>query len=94
MMKLFVIADQSLSKRQQFVQGAHAIAQYQMDHPNSGWLNGTLVMLKAKDVGEWAHMLWDKGIKFSKFSDPYYGEDITAISALNIGDLVANLKLI
>lgn len=94
MMKLFVIVDQSLSKRQQFVQGAHAVAQHLVDFPDSEWQNGTLVMLKAEDLEEWKHHLHSHQIPTSSFVEPYYDNMLTAISALNIGEMVDKLKLI
>ena len=47
--KLYVVVDETLSKSQQAVQAGHALAEYLLTHPHykRGWLNGTLVYLKA-----------------------------------------------
>lgn len=94
MSKLFVIVDQSLSKRQQFVQGAHAVAQHLVDFPNSPWKNKSLVMLKTKDLQHYIKLLSKRDINFSHFVEPYYNGMTTSLSALNIENLVASLKLI
>lgn len=43
--KLFVFTDPSLSDSQKAVQSAHAVAQFQKEHPLAPWSNGTLVLL-------------------------------------------------
>lgn len=94
MTKLYVIVDQSLSKRQQFVQGAHAVAQHLVDFPDSAWKNGSLVMLKTKDLKQYMDKCTDNNVVYSDFIEPYYDNMITAFSALNIGLIVDELKLI
>lgn len=94
MKKLFVIVDQSLSKRQQFVQGTHAVAQYLIDHGSDEWPNRTLVMLKYNDVEGLMQLIGERGIKYSYFREPYYDNKLTAISALNIEDLTCKMNLI
>jgi hypothetical protein len=95
MKKLYVIADQSLSKRQQFVQGAHAIAEFVRTNATADeWPNGTLVMLKTKNLQELADKLHGDQIHYSWFNEPYYDGMLTAICALDIGDYVDKLQLI
>lgn len=43
--KLYVICDNTLSDSQKAVQSAHAVAQFQKDHPFAPWTNGTLILL-------------------------------------------------
>lgn len=95
MTKLFVIVDPSLSRRQQFVQGTHAVAQYCLDYPNTKWRNYTLVMLKSDvAVDFFADVLAQEGIEYSSFNEPYYNNIMTAVCALDIEDLTCKLQLI
>ena len=43
--KLYIITDPNLSPSQRAVQSAHAVAQFQIEHPLAPWCNGILVLL-------------------------------------------------
>jgi len=43
--KLFIITDNELSDSQKAVQSAHCATQFQKEHPDAPWTNGTLVLL-------------------------------------------------
>lgn len=47
--KLFVVVDRNLSSAQKAVQAAHAVAKFQSEHPESLWINGTLIILQDKE---------------------------------------------
>lgn len=75
--KLYVIVDSTLSKSQQTVQAAHGVAQYVLDEeePFHGrWLNGTLVLLKDKDLEKYKEMC------DSYWREPHFNNKITAVS--------------
>jgi len=76
MMKLYVLVDPSLSKSQKAVQTAHAVAQYLIDNPNTDWDNGTLVVLKARDIDR------EAAYADSIFREPDLENKITAITKL------------
>lgn len=91
-MKLYVLADQKLSKEQQFVQGTHAALEWALgesspDHP-------VLVMLSCPDIKEFASKLMEENKKFYEFRDTYYDRKLTAIASMEIGDLVKDFELI
>jgi hypothetical protein len=93
-MKLYVLANNKLSKAQQWVQAAHAVAQHFVDFPDTEWKNYTLVMLQCPDLEEWANMLEYQGVEHSVFTEPHFQGMLTAISSLHIGDKTGKLKLI
>jgi len=83
-----VLADNALSKSQQAVQSAHAVAQYLLDHPETKWTNGTLVLLKTDDLE--AYLPYAESI----FREPDLENQITALTFLDKGDRVRNLRLV
>ena len=78
------------------VQGAHAVAQYCLDFPDSEWKNQTLVFVKVRheaDLEFFEQMLQMKGKKFSKFYEPDIGNSMTAIACYDDGKIFSRLEL-
>lgn len=50
--KLYIYINDSLSKSQQAVQAAHALAEFQKTFPNAPWINGTLVLMTLPEKTE------------------------------------------
>lgn len=90
--RLYVIANGTFSKKNQYVQGAHAVAQYCLDHDD--WANGYLIMLKKRNLQELIDKLDKAEVEYAFFKDSHYGDKITAIAATDIGGHVEDLKLI
>ena len=94
---MYVLVRQDLSKSQQAVQAGHAVARYLLYHPNSNWLNGTLVYLRVSDLeelGHWCQKLKDFGIGFSVFTEPDLDYEITALAVVTEYDLFRDLMLL
>ena len=49
MKRLYVLTRNDLGLVYQAVQGAHAVAQFVLDHPNHEWKNGYLIFLALDD---------------------------------------------
>ena len=45
--KLYIIVRDDLSPAQKAVQASHAAAQFQKEHPNAPWINGTMVLMQS-----------------------------------------------
>lgn len=91
MKKLYVIVRSDLSKSQQAVQAAHAVAQFLKDHPDTEWPNGTLVLLKVPSL---LRLIRWMDYAQSYFIEPDIGDEITAIAHYGKGDKFKNLKLL
>jgi len=89
-MKLYVIACQKLSRRQQFVQGTHAALEYSREHGLDR--HPILVMLGSDDIDFIKEKI--KDYRHSEFRDSYYGHRLTAVASTEIGHLVKELRLI
>ena len=93
--KLYIITDATLSPSQQAVQSAHAVAEFQKNHPGAPWVNGTLVLLKLTPGNPSEH--WNRVPKLEDFKteatmtgdyistwrEPDMGNKITAIALLS-----------
>ena len=75
--KLYVYVDANLSDSQKAVQSAHAVAQFQKDHPTAPWVNGTLVLmtLDPNAPGE----RWNRPAKFEDFTTGTNSDDFTSV---------------
>lgn len=92
LLKLFVLVRKDLSKSQQAVQAGHAIAQYLIEHPDTEWGNGTLVLLR---VPFESFDYWQKTIgKYSIFREPDIGNEMTAIACVGNDELFSDLPLV
>jgi hypothetical protein len=98
MYKLYVVVRRDLSKSQQAVQAGHALAQFLIDCPNSGWTNGTLVYLKGPN-GHDEMMSFFKNISeigsvwHVPFYEPDLDNEITALAILGCEDIIPNVLL-
>lgn len=91
-MKLYVLACNKLSKKQQFVQGTHAAIEYA--RKNHLQIHPTLVMLSCPEIEIWADRLKELEHNHAMFHEPYYNNKLTAIAATDIGEMVSKLNLI
>jgi hypothetical protein len=88
-MKLYVLVTNKISKKQQFVQGAHAAIEWARCNPE---YHPVLVMLQVDDINLWCSKLSRK--EHYVFRDSYYDNMVTAIASDDIGNMVEGLKLI
>ncbi len=86
--KLYVLVDSSLSKSQQAVQSAHAVAQFLLEYPDSEWRNNTLVLLKVDNLENWMSQA------DAYFKEPDFGNKLTAIAILDKPGVFRHLKLV
>jgi hypothetical protein len=80
----------------QAVQGAHAVAQFIIDHPDSEWKNDYLIFLAVDDEGDLkemeGHLFFDnellskeKQIPYSTYHEPDLDNQLTAIAVYTKG---------
>ena len=85
MNKMFVAVRRDLGNAYKFVQGAHALAQFSLEHTHifNEWNNQTIVFLDTDDIDSLL-ILSDKllmhNIKHSIFVEPDIGNQFTAVS--------------
>jgi len=88
----------------QAVQGAHAVAQFMMEHPDNEWKNGYLIFLAVEDEGdlkEWRGDLQvdnymkssEKQVPFSLFYEPDLDNQLTAIAVYTNGRMFRKLPI-
>ena len=103
MNKLYVIVRRDLSKSQQAVQAGHAVAQFLIDCPNSGWTNGTLVYLKGPnghdEIMQFYQYMYKKESQWiMPFYEPDIDNEMTAFAILepknNISDALRDMPLV
>ena len=95
-MKMYVLVRDDISKSQQAVQAGHALAQFMIEHPFSGWKNGTLVYLKLpkEDLAAYYHE-WSKSLRnISKFEEPDMNDEMTAFAFVEPTPEVKEMKLL
>jgi hypothetical protein len=82
MKKLYVLVRGDLSKSQQAVQAAHAVAELCLFGDRQGWDNGTVVILKVRDLAMLCSWHEDLGNawKISCFYEPDIGNQMTALA--------------
>lgn len=91
---LYVLVDKSLDPVYGCVQGAHAVAQYLLEHKDTQqWNNEYLIFLYA-DLESWVHILSFEGLDFSVFHEPDLDNKITALALENDGYIFRHLKLV
>lgn len=92
--RLYVLCDYRLDPVYSCVQGAHAVAQYLLDHKDDEcpyWKNEYLIFLRA-NLGYWKKKL--KHYSYSAFHEPDLGMRLTAIAVEDSGNLFKNLKTV
>lgn len=104
--RLYVVVSNKLEPVYACVQGAHAVAQYLIEHLYEGdsWKNKTLVFLYTDRINIFNNMLNNENIKHSCFREPdlnneltaiaVYKEDIEKASDYTIENYIADLKTI
>lgn len=95
MNKLYVIVRRDLSKSQQAVQAGHAVAQFLIDCPNSGWTNGTLVYLRGPEGHEglmdlFTDVSYIEPDYLRPFYEPDIGNEVTAFAVLETKSAISN----
>lgn len=95
--KMYVLVRQDLSETYRLVQGAHALAQYAIEHGElfRVWGNGTIVFLGVRnliEMREWERTLAMNRKRFSSFHEPDLDGHITAIACFDTGTVFAGLK--
>lgn len=83
--KLYVVVDRGLSNAQKAVQSSHAVAQFLIEHPNTQWKNGTLVLMEYQhqkdgrdEVPLVMQYIWAPKYKKSVFKEPDLNNKVTA----------------
>jgi len=106
--RLYVIVRGDLTKSQQAVQAAHAVAQFCLTrnyeivpgrHPLTVWSNEFLILLKARDLTDlciWREKIRAKGFKWVEFKEPDLDNQTTAVAAFGDGlnDFLRDLSLV
>lgn len=97
--KMYVLVRQDLSETYRMVQGAHALAQYALDHGPlfRVWGNRTIIFLAVRnlmDMREWESRLEADGKRYSSFREPDLEGHITAIACYDIGETFSGLRTV
>jgi len=96
-MKLYVLVRADLTPSQRAVQAGHAVAEFLLTHKHSKWKNGILVYLRVPHERE-LRKQFDKFYEVSLGPVAFYEEDMgnemTAIAATGVDDLVKDLPLL
>jgi len=96
--KMYCIVRTDMDAGYTACQCGHAIAQYFIDHGmHEKWDNGTMIYLKAdneKHLMKLRTVLEKEGIKYSYFIEPDIGNECTAISYIDNGDIFKELNLL
>jgi hypothetical protein len=95
---MYVLVRKDLDETYRCVQGAHALAQFAMEHPDEFylWNNGYLIFLGIRfprEIREWEERLRLSEKKFSSFSEPDQDGVKTAIACYDTGEIFKNLSL-
>ena len=97
--RMYVIVRGELSETYRLVQGAHALAQFSLEHHEEflHWNNSYLIFLKVFNLNELRdfknNKLNDGKVPFSVFREPDLDNQMTAIALYDTGEVVKGLKL-
>jgi hypothetical protein len=96
---MYILVRQDLSETYRLVQGAHALAQYAIEHTDRfrEWGNSTIVFLSVRnliDLREWERILSMNGKKFSPFHEPDLDGHLTAIACFDTGTVFSGLRTV
>ncbi|MEN6291797.1 MAG: hypothetical protein ABFD07_07270, partial [Methanobacterium sp.] len=96
--KLFVFTDPDLSDSQKAVQSAHAVAQFQKEHPLAPWVNGTLVLLTPdRDLRPFNRLAKEDSLMnhfVSWYAHSYYAEYITVWTESDMDDAITSVVML
>ena len=90
--KLYVLVEAGLSPSQQAVQAAHGVAQYCLDHPDTSWRNGTIVLLKVPELEAYVKD-HDLG-RHAVFREPDAGDLLTAVVGMDFKRITRMLPMV
>lgn len=98
MNKMFILVRKDLSQIYRIVQGAHALAQYALEHTQlfNEWNNHTIVFLDVNgenSLYKWNDKLHYSGKDISVFHEPDIGNQVTAIACYDSGEIFKNLQV-
>lgn len=98
MNKMYVITRDDLGTVYKMVQGAHALAQFMLEHGQVAkeWNNQTIVFLSVDDeqkLTKLASKLDRSFQKFSYFREPDIGNQLTALASYGDGKIFGNIRL-
>ena len=98
MKKMFILVRKDLESPYKFVQGAHALAQYALEHTQdfNEWNNQTIVFVNVKDetaLYKWKDKLYYSDKKISVFTEPDINDQLTAIACYDEGGIFKNLQV-
>ena len=93
MKKLYVWAVKDISYSKPYVQAAHAVAQFSLEHPAlfKEWGNHTLIFLQCKssDLEKIEYYLSADKYSFSRFKEPDYHDKHTATCSFIDDDCIS-----
>jgi hypothetical protein len=97
--KMYVLVRQDLSETYRMVQGAHALAQYALEHGDlfRVWGNGTIAFLGVRnliELREWEGIAIMNKKRFSVFYEPDLDEQPTAMACFDTGAIFSSLKMV
>lgn len=98
MNKMFILVRKDLGFPYKMVQGAHALAQYALEHTQefNEWNNHTIVFLDVKDESalyKWKDKLYYSDKAISVFFEPDVNNQLTAIACYDDGEIFKNLQI-
>jgi len=81
MKRMYVLANNQKKYSKPFVQAAHALSQFALEHPKQfqEWNNTTLVFLICDNIEKEMTRLLRKGALCAPFHEPDYNDRLTAI---------------
>lgn len=96
--KMYILVRKDLAETYRVVQGAHALAQYGLEHSDffKVWNNGTVVFLgvnNLKSLRDWKLKLQMCKKRHSVFQEPDLDGQETAIACYDLGDIFKSLPL-
>ena len=98
MKKMFILVRKDLGSPYKMVQGAHALAQYALEHTQdfNEWNNHTVVFVDVKDeksLYKWKEKLHYSDKRTSIFHEPDINDELTAIACYDDGEIFKNLQV-
>lgn len=81
MKRMYVLASRQRNYSKPYVQGAHALAQYAIQHPDvfKEWNNHTLIFVECENIEKEYARIQSKGDNCVPFFEPDYNNNMTAV---------------